>query len=635
VREDGGLDVAPIEGHGPDGERLGTPLVLPPSYVAEHLALGYASTVHAAQGATVDSAHTVVTSRTGPNGLYVGMSRGREANTAHVATLTGVNDPAQGSDQAHALYRDPVAVLARVLDTSDAADAANRSALATATQAATAAGSTRTAADLLADAAQLAATSRTATWLDQLTQDGVLDPVERSRIAAEDGAATLTRILRRAELAGHDPHQVLHDAVAERPFDDARNVSNTIYSRIRTEHRDRLDPIGDSFTAWAPRVDEPEWRDYLAALAEKADQRSEQLGAELADAAPAWLTSAIGDVPTESDARAEWQRRAGLVAAYREMRGHDDPADALGPAPKPGQVEQYAAYRAAWRALGRPEIEREELEMTDGQLRMWVRAAKREEAWGPRYVGNELAGTRQAAAAHRQTAELRAAEADAAADPAEQERLRADAAQARALAETLDEQAEKLQVIDDARAHFLADNARTLGYGRRCEAELSRRHIDDTEPEQIITAEEWLTAHRAAVDEDDQHRAITETDLTDTTTADDDRTRPALDLDGDAIEVPDRDIRELAADEPAPVNEDVVRIPSPDETAVDYAKATRALAELNARRAADEQEQAEHRAAELDRWHVDDQTATDASEAADAEDETDSLDSYDPTQEPA
>ncbi|MHA6779620.1 MobF family relaxase [Pseudonocardia saturnea] len=617
VRDDGALEVAVIRGRTSDGDVLGERMVLPAGYVAEHLALGYASTKNAAQGASVDTSHTVATPRTSPAGLLVPMTRGRDTNTAYVVTLAAVDDAAQGNDT-HTLHRDPVAVLAEVLNTTAAADAANRSALATATQAATDAASTRTAGDLLADAAQLAATERTATWLDQLAQDGVLDPAERSRIAAEDGAATLTRILRRAELAGHDPRQVLHDAIAERPFDGVRNASNAIYSRIRTEHADQLDPVGDSFTSWTPRVDNPEWRRYLAALAETADQRADQLGAELADTAPDWLTSAIGTAPTDSEARAEWERRAGLVAAYREMRGHDDPVDALGPAPKPGQVEQYAAYRAAWRTLGRPEIEREELEMTDGQLRMWIRAAHREEAWAPRYVGNELAGTRQAAATHRQTAELRAAEADA--NPAERERLQTEAAQARALAETLDAQAEKLQVVDDARAHFLADNARTLGYGRRCEAELTRRHIDDTEPEQLVTADEWLAADHHATIEDDQHRAVTEADL-----IDDDADHIAAAPPDVVVEAPDRDIREIAADEPAPVNEDTVRIPTPDETADDYADATRALAEINARRAIDLQAETEHRAAELDRWHADDQAA----ETADLDEYTDDLGSYD------
>jgi len=621
VRDDGALEVSVVRGRTADGDELGERMVLPAAYVAEHLALGYASTKNAAQGASVDTSHTVATARTSPAGLLVPMTRGRDTNIAYVVTLAEVDDPALGNEQ-HTMHRDPVAVLARVLDTTEAADAANRSALATATEAAEQAGSTRTSADLLADGAQLAATARTAMWLDQLVQDEVLGPVERTRIAAEDGAATLTRILRRAELAGHDPRQVLHDAVAERPFDGVRNVSNAIYSRIRTEHQDQLDPTGDSFTAWIPKVDDPEWTRYLHSLAQASDERAEELGRELAENPPGWLTASLGPVPDQVRDRDDWERRAGLVAAYREMRGQEDDADALGAAPKPGQVEQYAAYRAAWRTLGRPEIEREELEMTDGQLRMWIRAARREEAWAPRYVGNELAGTRQAAAAYRQTAELRGAEADTAADPAEQELLRTKAEEARALAETLDEQVAQLQVIDDARAQFLVDNVRTLGYGRRCEAELGRRHIDDPEPEQLVTAEEWLVADRSTRADDDQHRLITETDLTDTATEDE---LPAAAMDRGMIEAPDRDIREMAADEPAAVNEDVVRIPDSAETADDYRKATRALAEMNARRVAEQQEEAEHRAAQLDRWQADDHAVA-ADETADVDDEADSYD---------
>ena len=54
TRADGGLVVAPI------GDESGERLTLPGSYVAEHVALGYASTAHAGQGRTVDTAHTVV-----------------------------------------------------------------------------------------------------------------------------------------------------------------------------------------------------------------------------------------------------------------------------------------------------------------------------------------------------------------------------------------------------------------------------------------------------------------------------------------------------------------------------------------------------------------------------------------------
>lgn len=62
------------------------PITLPPAYVRDHVELGYATTVHRAQGQTVDTAHTIVT---GPSmtreALYVAATRAREANQLYVA----------------------------------------------------------------------------------------------------------------------------------------------------------------------------------------------------------------------------------------------------------------------------------------------------------------------------------------------------------------------------------------------------------------------------------------------------------------------------------------------------------------------------------------------------------------------
>src|SRR5690606_41475101 len=130
--------------------------------------------------------------------------------------------------------------------------------------------------------------------------------------------------------------------------------------------------------------------------------------------------------------------RAGAVAAHRELIGYDDATEPLGPAPKPGQVEAYASWLTAWRALGRPEAHRDELEMSDGQLRIRVRAAEREASWAPAYVADELAGTIQAAEKHRRAAAMRAAEAAAVADAEERPRPEKEAADAAALADTPD-----------------------------------------------------------------------------------------------------------------------------------------------------------------------------------------------------
>src|SRR4029453_15807294 len=95
-------------------------------------------------------------------------------------------------------------------------------------------------------------------------------------------------------------------------------------------------------------------------------------------------------------------------------------------------------WRAAWRALGRPEADRAEAEMSTGQLHLRVRAYDREQAWAPAYVANELAGSRQAAQRHRNDATVRAAEATTASDDSNRSRLQAEAQQAAALAEALD-----------------------------------------------------------------------------------------------------------------------------------------------------------------------------------------------------
>jgi exodeoxyribonuclease V alpha subunit len=74
VHDDGALTVT-----GTHGQR-----VLPAAYVREQVQLAYASTVHGAQGDTTSTGHLVVGEHTGAAAAYVGMTRGRTANTAHL-----------------------------------------------------------------------------------------------------------------------------------------------------------------------------------------------------------------------------------------------------------------------------------------------------------------------------------------------------------------------------------------------------------------------------------------------------------------------------------------------------------------------------------------------------------------------
>jgi hypothetical protein len=59
---------------------------LPAGYAAGHVELGYATTVHRAQGMTVETAHVLVDKTMTRESLYVALSRGRLANRAYVVT---------------------------------------------------------------------------------------------------------------------------------------------------------------------------------------------------------------------------------------------------------------------------------------------------------------------------------------------------------------------------------------------------------------------------------------------------------------------------------------------------------------------------------------------------------------------
>lgn len=67
----------------------GGKVTLPAAYAAQSVELGYAATIHRAQGATVDTAHALVDSSTDRAGAYVALTRGRESNTLYVSLGDG------------------------------------------------------------------------------------------------------------------------------------------------------------------------------------------------------------------------------------------------------------------------------------------------------------------------------------------------------------------------------------------------------------------------------------------------------------------------------------------------------------------------------------------------------------------
>ena len=86
-----------VTGIGEDGHLIlhgrGRDREIPAEYATRFVELAYATTVHGAQGETVDNAHVALGDTTGAAAAYVAMTRGRESNTAHLVAETARGRP--------------------------------------------------------------------------------------------------------------------------------------------------------------------------------------------------------------------------------------------------------------------------------------------------------------------------------------------------------------------------------------------------------------------------------------------------------------------------------------------------------------------------------------------------------------
>lgn len=607
TREDGGLVVARVLGRADGVEQLGHVLTLPQGYVSEHMTLAYASTVNAAQGRTVDTGHGIASKGVDAGGVYVMTSRGRESNMVYCVTHEASPDAAPG-EVAAAQRRSAIAVLADAIKREDATES-ELGALAFREHAQEDAKSVAHLDRLAGRVAEVTA-GRIGAALDQLTAAGVLPEAHRVALAADEDFGSVERLLRRAELAGHDPAAVLHDALADRSLAGSRSVGRVLYDRIDRRLRDQMTPRLTSYADLIPVGVPEDQRQMLDRRASAADDRRRELGARVAQNPPQWALETLGPVPGDVVNREEWEHRAGWAAAWREWADHHDDADALGAAPAGNQPEKYAAWATALTALRLADRSTAEQDMSEGRLRMRARAMERETEWVPRWVDDELNAANQAAGQARIQAQLSTARADVAQDDAERARLRAEAVSSARRAAELAERVATLEEADRARSRWFVHTTPTRQVAERAKAELGARGVALDDPDDQVTAEEWLAAHRGDQLAEDTVRPISEADLHDPVREDTHRALGAPAKDAAETVVPDiRDtsVRDATEDTDAARRQ---RVPTAAETNASIARAQTALAEITARREAEAARLAEEdsRREQLNRWHQHDQT---------------------------
>ena len=107
-----------------------------------------------------------------------------------------------------------------------------------------------------------------------------------------------------------------------------------------------------------------------------ADGRAAELGREVAARPPQWALEAWGVPPAEGALRADWEKRAGIVASYREAAGVTEPTQAIGPVPS-GQAQLREAFARSVRALELPDEQALLKAMGPGDLEAKIGAYER------------------------------------------------------------------------------------------------------------------------------------------------------------------------------------------------------------------------------------------------------------------
>ena len=474
---------------------------LPADYVARHVTLAYASTVHAAQSRTVDTSHALLDEAAAREAAYVALSRGREANTAYLIAL---RDPDE--HQPERLDGTAAGRLAAVLGNVEARHAAEVERRIGARDGASLAWIGTQWDEVSKDSAR-------ARYIDALA--AVLPPDAVAQVTGEAGWPRLVRAVREAELAGHHADTLLAGAIEGRPLGGAHAVTDVLRWRVRVLAADRTPEqhvqAGD-WTALAPPVDGPIGQ-FCHELAVLAGDRQHELGQAALEAPPGWSLAQLGPPPSYDQlaaqveagtpvevgavdevaaARVEWAQRAGAVAAYRELRGIPEAATSIGAAPSREQEFHRQMWTQAAQALGHAVDAGAVDYRTLPDLDLYAVRDRwtREQAWAPEYVAAEMRTAYELGREYTEDAALAGARlATLEPNDPEGERTADQLARSEHLAELQLERARQLEEIHHARGGWYETTEEDRIADEAARDELTRRGLPVqrvlVEPEQL------------------------------------------------------------------------------------------------------------------------------------------------------
>jgi conjugative relaxase-like TrwC/TraI family protein len=448
----------------PEGE-WSHPFLLGSDYFAGYGELAYAANVHVSQGRTTDTAHLLVSESLSRQSLYVGMTRGRESNVAHVVTgaTSHGNEPLEQAT--------PESVFAAALER----DSEELTATEQVRQAQEWASSTGHVLNVWS--ASVKNTIRAS--MDEQFQARLSD-ADYKRYMLEPQGTTLRLALRKHHLKGENVTQIIADITAAN-LAGARSVTSVLHARLQARHqhlaRNSRPEVLPASPSWVTRT--PANATKLAKVAAAAlDERATQLGQRMLEKPEPWLMQHLGVLSPDASPllREDYARRAGIAAAYREAAGITDPSVAISLSGHKGSPELETLRQDTIRALEIPDDEALVRAASPGELE--ARVVRGEQALA---VAPEPAHELRAVSLAEAEEKLRAA------DPDVDESVRAEAA---SLAAILGAQRAELESVQAKYELWSAETAGTRESAGQAQAELQRRHAHEIDAPNIISTPE-------------------------------------------------------------------------------------------------------------------------------------------------
>ena len=302
--------------------QCGRHVTLPADYVAEQVELGYASTIHTAQGITADTMHGLLTGNETRQQAYTMLTRGRHHNAAYLVVV-GDGDP-------HTTIRPEVVNPLTPTDTLHAILARDESPVSATTQLRDAGNPA-----LLLHQAVARYTDATSFAASHIAGEVGIRGLERRaeealpRITNAPAWPSLRAELLLVEADGRDPIQALARATAD-PISSAHDPAAVLAWRVADQrHRPERGPLPWLAGIPSELAQHPLWNNYLTARQTLIRDLAEQIRTQDQEATPAWVGSLASTPPASLIAEVEvWRAATGVAATDLRPTGERQHASA-------------------------------------------------------------------------------------------------------------------------------------------------------------------------------------------------------------------------------------------------------------------------------------------------------------------